>query len=154
MDKEFDIEMIDFETDHLLGKWGFQDGELLEDFLRENGYDHINRESEEWYHFSRRVLCEVVECFVCINLHNTIKPYRVLTSHNPIRVYEVDGRHVTDWEKAPTLRPYTIAVPKETILTTAVHLYAARFTHTGEIISYMVKSEWATAVAQQHDWDI
>jgi len=99
------------------------------------------------------VLCEVVEGFVCPEINNAIKPYRMLTSHNPIRVYEVDGRHLTDWAEPPTLQPFTVSVPKGTILETAVHLYAARFTSTGEIVSYMVRSEWGTAVAQQHGWD-
>ena len=144
---------IEFETDHLLSKWGFADGTLLDELLRKNGYDHLDEESDEWTEFSRRVLCEVVELLVCTQIHSAIKPYRMLTSHNPIRVYEVDGRHITDWPEPPTLQPLTVAVPKEVILATAVHLYATRFTDTGEIVSYMVRSEWATAVAQQLGWD-
>lgn len=146
-------ETIDFETDHLLTKWGFQDGEQLGDFLRQNGYGRLDETSDEWYAFSRRVLCEVVECFVCPQISNAIKPYRVLTSHNPMRVYEVDGRHITEWETVPTLQPFTVSVARETILETAVHLYATRFTPTGEVVSYMVRSAWATAVAQQNGWD-
>lgn len=153
MDETSDSESIYFDTDHLLSKWGFADGELLENFLHQHGYDQLGEESDEFYAFSRRVLCEVVECFVCPKINNAIKPYRVLTSHNPIRVYEVDGRHVTDWEELQTLQPLTVSVSKEMILATAVHLYAARFTPAGEIVSYMVRSEWATAVAQQHGWD-
>ena len=144
---------IVFDTDHLLSKWGFQDGEQLDDFLRENGVGRLDPASEEWYQFSRRVLCEVVECLVCPQIENAIKPYRMLTSHNPIRVYEVDGRHVSDWETPPTLQPLTVSVPKQMILDTAVHLYGDRFTPTGELVSYMVRSEWATAVTQQHGWE-
>ncbi len=146
-------ETIEFETDHLLSKWGFADGELLDNLLRENGYAHLDIASDEWTEFSRRVLCEVVELFVCTQIHSAIKPYRMLTSHNPIRVYEVDGRHVTDWPEPPTLQPLTVAVPKTVILETAVHLYATRFTDAGEIVSYMVRSEWATAVAAQQGWN-
>ena len=144
---------ISFETDHLLSKYGFADGELLADFLRENGYDHLDEESDEWNTFSRRVLCEVVECFVCPHIENRIKPYRMLTSHNPIRIYEVDGRHLSDWNAAPQLQPFTISVAKEAILATAASLYATRCNDSGEITSYMVRSEQATAVAQQHGWD-
>lgn len=153
MDEKLEHKFIHFETDHLLSKWGFADGELLADFLRKNGYNQLDEASEEWYQFARRVLCEVVECFVCPQIRNAIKPYRVLTSHNPIRVYEVDGRHITDYATPPTLQPLTVSVPKKVILETAVHLYAARFTPTGEIVSYMVRSEWGTAVALQHGWD-
>ncbi|WP_420631950.1 hypothetical protein [Candidatus Leptofilum sp.] len=153
MNQQLSGENIFFETDHLLSKWGFADGTLLDDLLRQNGYDHVAESSEEWYEFSRRVLCEVVEIFVCTKIHNAIKPYRMATSHNPIRIYEVDGRHVSEWEELPTLQPLTIFVPKDVILETAVHLYATRFTDTDEIVSYMVRSEWATAVANQHGWD-
>ena len=146
-------ETIEFETDHLLSKWGFADGTLLDELLRENGYTHLDEASEEWYEFSRRALCEVVELFVCTQIRNAIKPYRMLTSHNPIRVYEVDGRHVSDWPEPPTLQPFTVAVPKDVILETAVHLYATRFTDTGKLVSYMERSEWGTAVAQQHGWE-
>ena len=146
-------ETIEFETDHLLSKWGFADGTSLDELLRDNGYAHLDEASEEWYEFSRRVLCEVVEMFVCTQIRNASKPYRMLTSHNPIRIYEVDGRHITDWPEPPTLQPLTVAVPKDLILETAVHLYATRFTDTGELVSHMVRSEWGTAVAQQHGWD-
>ncbi|WP_420643053.1 hypothetical protein [Candidatus Leptofilum sp.] len=146
-------ENIFFESDHLLSKWGFADGTLLDNLLRQNGYGHMAESNDEWYEFSRRVLCEVVEMFVCTKIHNGIKPYRMATSHNPIRVYEVDGRHVTDYADPPILQPLTVSVPKEVILETAVHLYAARFTPSGEIVSHMVRSEWATAVATQHGWD-
>lgn len=146
-------EQISFETDHLLSKWGFADGELLDDFLRQSGFDQMDEASEEWYHFSRRVLCEVVELFVCPQIRNAIKPYRVLSSHNPIRVYEVNGRHVTDWPEPPTLQPLEVAVPKKAIYETAVHLYTTRFTDTGELVSYMERTGWATAVAQQRGWD-
>lgn len=145
-------ETISFETDHLLAKWGFADGELLENLLRANGFDELDEESDEWLEFSRRVLCEVVERFVCPQIVNAIKPYRMLTSHNPIRVYEVDGRHLSDWDEPPMLQPSTVLVPKEMVLATAVSLYVNRFTPTGEIISYMVRSEQATAVAHEQGW--
>ena len=146
-------EKVDFETDHLLTKWGFQDGEFLDDFLRINGYGHLDVDSDDWFHFSRRVLCEVVECFVCTQIQNEIKPYRVLSSHNPIRVYEVDGRHLADWKEEPTLQPYTVSVPKKTILETAVKLYKERRTRTGKIVEYTCYSQDAIFVSQEQGWD-
>ncbi|MCA9919690.1 MAG: hypothetical protein KC445_17150 [Anaerolineales bacterium] len=153
MNKKDTPKLITFETDHLHSKWGFADGTLLDALLRKNGYGHLDEDSDEWTEFSRRVLCEVVELFVCPQIHNAIKPYRMLTSHNPIRVYEVDGRHVSDWPEPPTLQPLTVAVPKKAIYETAVRLYATRFTDTGELVSYMERSGWATAVAQQRGWE-
>lgn len=145
---------IHFETDHLLSKWGFADGELLASFLRENGYTQLEIESDTWFHFARRVLCEVVERFVCMHVQNAIKPYRALTSHNPIRVYEVDGRHITDWEEPPVLQPLSVAVPKQLILKTAAALDADRQAHNGEIVTYMQRSPAATAVAREQGWDV
>ncbi|MEZ4381141.1 MAG: hypothetical protein R3A79_07320 [Nannocystaceae bacterium] len=142
-----------FETDHLLSKWGFADGELLGDLLRVRGYDQLDEESEAWRHFSLRVLCEVVEMYVCTKIENAIKPYRMLTSHNPIRVYEVDGRHITEWTTPPILRPLCVAVPEDVILGTAARLYAARLSDKGEVVSYMVRSEQGAAVARRHGWE-
>ncbi|MBK7896579.1 MAG: hypothetical protein IPJ90_17215 [Anaerolineaceae bacterium] len=34
-------QLFHFETDHLLSKWGFADGTLLDNFLHHNGYAHL-----------------------------------------------------------------------------------------------------------------
>ncbi|MDX1489413.1 MAG: hypothetical protein R3268_14480, partial [Acidiferrobacterales bacterium] len=123
------------------------------DFLRSKGYDDLAVDSDEWFHFTRRVLCEVVECFVCTSIENQIKPYRTLTSHNPIRVYEVDGRHLTNWKEQPTLRPSTVLIPEQTILQTAARLYAERHTGRGEIVEYLYPSQHAIRVSRAQGWD-
>jgi hypothetical protein len=82
------MEYLEFVTEHLLSKWGFQDGEMLDDIFPDT-------EAGD-YEFSRWVLCEVVEFYVCPKIKSGIKPYRMQTSHNPIRIYEVDGTHVSD----------------------------------------------------------
>lgn len=112
-------EFIEFETGHLLSKWGFQDGEQLVELLDQAGLNRWSADSDEWWMFTRLVLCEVVERFVCPQIENDIKPYRMQTTHNPMRVYEVDGCHMSDWPAPPTLRPATVQVATRQILQVA-----------------------------------
>lgn len=144
---------ISFETDHLLGKWGFADGELLSSFLRNNGFDGIDPESEEWYQFCRRVLCEVVELYVLPEIENEIKPYRLSSPHNPIRVYEVDGVHQSDWEDKPILRPLSVEVPVESVLEWASALFEVLQDERGEPVSYTVRSSRARDLMKARGWE-
>ena len=106
MDKPFE-----FVTDHLLTKWGFQDGEMLDDLFPDDDHE-----------FVRWVLCEVVEYYVCSKIDNDVKPYRTKTSHNPVRVYEVDGVHEGDWTEPPRLTPFEIKVSPNEIFEMADYL--------------------------------
>jgi hypothetical protein len=150
MDRDEDA--IVFDTDHLLTKWGFADGLLLEHFLLENGFGHMDQETDEWYEFSRRVLCEVVERFVLPEIENDIKPYRVSSSHNPIRLYEVDGCHMSDIVDSSILRPREVQVSKSTVLETATLLYQKRFDEEGKIRSYLSRSAEATMLFKTRSW--
>lgn len=147
-----DDDTICFVTDHLLAKWGFADAELLNDFLRNNGFEQLDEESDEWYQFSRRVLCEVVERYVLPEIQNDIKPYRVTTSHNPVRVYEVDGRRVDEPDIEPSLKPPEVEVSKVTVLETASTLFQKRFDENGQPYSYMERSPEAIALFKRRSW--
>ena len=152
--KPDDEEDVVFETDHLMTKWGFMDGELLEEFLVANGFEPIDTGSEEWFHFSRRVLCEVVECCVLPKIQNDIKPYRVFGNHNPMRVYEVDGVHMSDFKPPPVLRPMSVGVPKWRVLEAAASIYSSRFSEDGTPQSYMTRSAEAVAIFNAESWEV
>jgi hypothetical protein len=144
---------ISFSTDHLLSKWGFSDGALLDELLRSEGYDHMDEDSDEWFEFARRVLCEVVERFVLPQIENEIKPYRVRGNHNPMRVYDVDGCHMGDWLQEPELRPGEIEVEKQVVLETAAQLYQSRFNEDGKPLEFLVRSPEAASIFQSRAWE-
>lgn len=139
-----EADVIVFSTEHLLTKWGFADGELLDNFLRENGYGQMDKESEDWYQFSRRVLCEVVERQVIPRIENNVSPYRMAGSHNPSRVWEADGIHMSDWQdQTPTLRPSCLEIEKKVVLEIAAEIYQSRTDSDGQPVSYMVRTSTA-----------
>ncbi len=148
---------IEFQSDHLLSKWGFADGDLLVPILKENGFPLIDTDDDFWFCFSRLVLCEVVERFVCTQIENQIKPYRCLTTHNPARVYEIDGTHISDISvDTLMLQPHEITVSHETILMTAQELYRVKddFRDGNGEWSYVIPSEFTKKVRAEKGWDI
>ena len=147
---------IEFQSDHLLSKWGFDDGDLLVSLLKENGFPLIDSDDEFWDYFNRLVLCEVVEGFVCPQIENDIKPYRCLTSHNPMRVYEIEGKHVGNISKDEVkLEPEAIAVPYSKIIATAQCLYEQReqFKDSNGDWSYLIPSETVKQIRIQYGWE-
>ena len=143
---------ITFETDHLLGKWGFADGDYLEETLLVNGYQQSDPESDEWFEFVRRTLCEVVEIYVLPRIRNTIKPQRIVSSHNPIRVYEVDGQRVEDLPKDFLPEPHSVEVEQQLILEVASRVFEQRYNSDGTLTSYMVRSPEANQVFLANSW--
>lgn len=146
------MKKITFVTDHLLSKWGFYDGDLLGAFLRDSGFDALDEAGDAWDAFETAVLCEVVEIHVLPHIKTPIKPYRVFTSHNPIRVYEVNGIHVTDYEKPPQLAPDEVSVTEEAIVEIAHRLNQARLQLEDGILNPMQRSPQAQAIFDQNDW--
>jgi hypothetical protein len=149
---------IEFESDHLLSKWGFDDGDLLIPVLKNGGFPEIDDDNDFWIHFNRLVLCEVVECFVCTQIDNQIKPYRCSTSHNPIRVYEIDGKHVSELKLSASnliLQPFSVSVTESQILSTAQQLYEQKykFKDQNNDWSYMIPSDFAIRIRREYGWD-
>jgi len=136
-------EVLKFDTDHLLSKWGFQDGEMLNEYFP--------GEDEEQYQFSRWVLCEVVEYYVCSQIENEIKPYRVATSHNPIRVYEVEGVHVSDLAEPPNLQPLEVSLRLVEIFETA--RYLSELPNSGVDMSYLRRSPRCEKLFKERGWE-
>ena len=112
---------IRFPTAGLLSKWGFGDGDMLEDVLDEwlNGkwpdddYDPLG--------FEHRVLVRVVREHVLPHITTPIEVYEVGTVHNPIRAETVNG---VSWDWYTTdvdgrLDPEFVDVPISVILSIA-----------------------------------
>lgn len=143
---------ISFETDHLLAKHGFADGELLEELLLSNGYEAEAFSEEAWADFLRRTLCEVLELYVLPKIRNSIKPYRMMTSHNPMRIYELDGQRVEDLPAGLHLEPHSVEVDRQKVLDVAQSLFENRFDDQGEPLSYLIRSPRAQTVFKSKSW--
>lgn len=111
---------IEFKGDHLLSKWGFSDGELLISILQKDGFPELETNNNFGIDFNSLVLCEIVECFVCTQIENGIQPYRCAISHNPIRVYEIDGQDMGEFSSVDLIFcPYSVSVRRDQIMSTA-----------------------------------
>lgn len=148
---------IELQSDHLLYKWGFDDGDILIPVLRDSGFPKIEEDNDFWVHFNSLVLCEIVECFVCTQIENSIRPYRCWTSHNPVRVYEVDGKHVSELPQDNLLLlPHSVTVTSERIVSVAKRLYDRRHEFKDEKgdWNYMIPSDFAMRVRREQGWDL
>lgn len=111
---------IVFYAKGLQSKWGFGDGDMLDDLL----YEHIGTDEEIDHTFGGRdkcgalytlkhaVLILAVERFVVPALDQTVDTFRLYTIHNPIRAERINGD--TDIEDY-TLTPAAVAVPGSAI---------------------------------------
>ena len=79
-----------FYTSGLLNKFGFQDGDMIDDLLFENFGLASN------LNFTHNVLVKVVVDHVIPKLDQKIEQVIITTIHNPIRAGTVNG-HRVDW---------------------------------------------------------
>ena len=70
-----------FYLDGLLSKWGFCDGDILEDLVFDNNIDCDEHE----------LLIKVIKGKVIPEVKDNIVLYTIGTNHNPIRATEVNG---------------------------------------------------------------
>ncbi len=101
-----------FATSGLLSKWGFSDGDLLDDLL----WDHDIRGAD-----NQAVLATIVEQYVVPALDQEVETERIGTLHNPIRAVTVDGEEWGDRVYQPfiadgVLTPEYVEVPDDVIL--------------------------------------
>ena len=71
-----------FHTDSLLSKWGFSDGDMLEDLLYDNNLGDVD---------THTVLIKVVKEMVAPKVKQVLDIYEIPSIHNPIRTNSVDG---------------------------------------------------------------
>ena len=103
-----------FYSEQLLYKWGFKDGALIEDWLTDNYTILDLEENLKWSpilfkgdeklfnqisEYSEELLLAIVDKFLIpkIQKHHVIKVQKTLTSHNPIRIIEFDGREIDNF---------------------------------------------------------
>lgn len=96
-----------FYTDSLLSKWGFGDGDMLDDLLFDNGLP-----------YGHDVLIRVVRNKILPVIQQNVEVYEISTNHNPIRAKAVDGIEVDDYNYNPNIKltPEYVDVPDSEIL--------------------------------------
>jgi len=82
---------IRFCTDSLLSKWGFCDGDKLEDLFFSNINKFNNKSMGE-----HDLLVLTVKKFIIPKIKNNIEIEEIITNHNPIRASKVDNKNI-DW---------------------------------------------------------
>lgn len=118
--------MIRLSVEDLRSKWGFADGDLLDDLLDEGG---VEFPKGGWlfdgvfdvhaYGFSHCVLIDLVEKLLLPALPRKVRTYRVSTLHNPIRLE--DGEDVSGMEEAYVdLREEDVIAYAKSLLTPAL----------------------------------
>ncbi|HEX8199545.1 MAG TPA: hypothetical protein VF590_03595 [Isosphaeraceae bacterium] len=111
-----------FFTRDFLHKWGFEDGDILQEFLHTHGFDLAELSTHQ-------VLRSVLEGHVLPAIRNRVAWKFVSTLHNPVRITSVDGMKVDNYETdhpGITLRPEFVDVPDGVILTYARDASASR----------------------------
>ena len=120
-----------FHTEGLLSKWGFSDGDLLDDLIWDAGMEEVGDflfdkkdEAGSIYGFDHTVLVLVLLTHVLPVLDQKVETRVIGTIHNPLRATTVDGMDVRDaWfgdrEYPGAITPAEVEVPDETILALA-----------------------------------
>jgi hypothetical protein len=79
-----------FYTEGLLSKWGFNDGDILDDLL----YDHFGTFDED----PHELLIKVVRVHILPKLEQMVEVHEINTIHNPIRATSVNGVKINVYE--------------------------------------------------------
>lgn len=74
-----------FYTESLLSKWGFGDGDMLDDLLYDNELGSVD---------AHGVLIEIVKTRLIPKIKQVVNVYTVQCAHNPIRANSVNGVEV------------------------------------------------------------
>lgn len=117
-----------FYTNDLLSKWGFSDGDILDDFLWNNNISLPSYEGED-YSRSHQALIHVVKTLIIPELDQRVAVTVIGCIHNPIRAVAVNDRDVTGlWTRGcafELITPRTIEIPNDKILA-ILHDFAAK----------------------------
>lgn len=108
-----------FHTNDLLSKWGFDDGDILNDFAFNNNLEFTNDPAES-HSGSHEALIKIVREHILPRLDQKVVVQTISCIHNPIRALTVNGCDTSAfWYESfspPFITPATIDIPNETIL--------------------------------------
>lgn len=98
-----------FHTESILSKWGFDDGDMLDDLLWDNGIELDDK---------HKLLIKVVREKVLPEIKQHVEVFEIGTIHNPIRAESVDGVKVDNYGDNPNIHllPESVEVDDAEIL--------------------------------------
>lgn len=97
----------------LLSKWGFNDGDMPDEFADWLDDEHPEIGYVEW----RPVLVRLVRAYVLPALAQAVEVEELETNHNPIRATRVDGVDIDrHGEPHMALEPQYVAIPFRVVL--------------------------------------
>lgn len=103
---------------NLLSKWGFEDGDIIDNYLLDL--------SESWgvrcpSPDAHELLVALVRAYLLPEVREQVEVYEIRTAHNPIRVASVDGTPVDDYyPQEGLLSDVSVEVPAITVWQWAV----------------------------------
>ena len=97
-----------FSTNSLLSKWGFDDGDILDGLLYDNGLDVD----------AHKVLIKVVKTLLLAKIKQNVEVIEIHTIHNPIRAQTVDGVEINNYKygHGDLLTPKVIDIDDDEII--------------------------------------
>ena len=106
-------------TDDLFSKWGFGDGDVVEDYL----WDHVDEDLQaRLFDLDQRaVLCQLVRSHLLPALDRPVEVYEIQTIHNPIRARSVAGLPVEEGviydpgAAVPFVQPEYVEIPFDVV---------------------------------------
>lgn len=106
------MKKITLHTSDLLSKWGFCDGDILDDFIWDNDY--------EYKVLKHKLLFRLVKKFLLPKLNHKIEVCFFDTIHNPVRAEMIDGIDYSNWfdddEWDNKLKPESVEIKEEDII--------------------------------------
>jgi len=108
-----------FHTDSLISKWGFDDGDILENFAFNNNLE-FEYDPDKSHSGSHSALIKLVCEHILPKLDQEVIVQEISCIHNPIRALTVNGRDASAfWHESfspPFITPATIYIPNEIVL--------------------------------------
>lgn len=113
-----------FYTSGLLSKWGFKDGDILDDLLWDSGLCGTGKLGDDSELQEHDVLTKIIQDYVLPKITDDVKTCRIMTIHNPIRAEFVNGVSVewTNSKQEIKINPEFVEVPDELIIQVAKNL--------------------------------
>lgn len=108
-------ETVSLFSEDLLSKWGFWDGDILNEVLWDRALEEGVKPMGGDHH---AVLVRAVREYLLPVLDQDVEVYEIVTSHNPIRASSVDGVEVDDVgddDQKPAITPDRVDVPVDVL---------------------------------------
>lgn len=99
----------------LLSKWGFMDGDVVDDWIYDNGLWEKYKDIDD-----HKILEELVGKYLLPKLNHKVSTCFVGTNHNPVRADSIDHKLYGNWyeddEWENKLKPESVIIPSNKVV--------------------------------------